>query len=84
MTYVYFRFQIDSFKKTALNPKRIALILIPLKASNHRSEELTKAKYDVFMHLIRSLPQTQDMYDTLKAFLSFCFYASGDTLLPLR
>lgn len=65
---------IDNFKTGLRNKKRIDLIMIPLKANNHRIEALAYAKLKTYDHLLKTLgKELISAPDILLSFLSFCF-----------
>ncbi|KAK3927160.1 Telomere-associated protein RIF1 [Frankliniella fusca] len=76
---------IDNFKNGLRNKKRIDLIMIPLKANNHRIEILASAKLDTYNHLLNSLGKDLGTYpDVLLSFFSFCFGSEKVTCPPVK
>lgn len=76
---------IDNFKSGLRNKKRIDLIMIPLKANNHRIESLAKAKLETYDHLLRTLGKDLVLFpDILVHFFSFCFGSEKISCRPVK
>lgn len=76
---------IDNFKNGLKNKKRIELIMIPLKANNHRNETLALAKLKIYDHLLKTIGTDLSAYpEILLFFLSFCFGAEKITCRPVK
>ncbi|KAE8744433.1 hypothetical protein FOCC_FOCC008908 [Frankliniella occidentalis] len=76
---------IDNFKSGLKNKKRIDLIMIPLKANNHRIEILASAKLNTYNHLFTSLGKDLITYpDVLSSFFAFCFGSEKVTCPPVK
>lgn len=76
---------IDNFRNGLRNKKRIELIMIPLKANNHRIETLALAKLNTYNHLLVAIGKDLPTYpDILKCFFSFCFGSEKITCPPVK
>ncbi|XP_034236756.1 telomere-associated protein RIF1-like [Thrips palmi] len=76
---------IDNFKTGLKNRKRIDLIMIPLKANNHRIETLAMAKLKTYDHLLATLGKDlASSPDILTNFLTFCFGSEKTSCPPVK
>lgn len=76
---------IDNFKSGLKNKKRIELIMIPLKANNHRIETLASAKLNTYEHLLEALGKDLvSSPDILLSFISFCFGSEKTSIPPVK
>lgn len=76
---------IDNFKTGLKNRKRIDLIMIPLKANNHRIETLSMAKLKTYDHLLSTLGKDLvSSPDILTNFFTFCFGSEKTSCPPVK
>lgn len=76
---------IDNFNSGLKNRKRIDLIMIPLKANNHRIETLAFAKLKTYNHLLATLGKDLvSSPDILTNFFTFCFGSEKTSCPPVK